>query len=303
MGLKSCGTMTTDTIILCGACIPSWSIDAVRASGSRQQSTRPAIVRVASLRERLDVRSAESRDDSSFMRIADIHASDTRRCAHNSIDLVDRVKVDVAQHRSLPAVYAVPFEQFLGSERPPPPIPTKLLHAGQTLLTIWRRTSRYLSATSSVYAGIDACCPHRNDVFVVSASNVSLLAQGRWLQRNRYPHLPLTSHTPVARRTAVLEDRCTIICFRPLRVSSYELEPRRSQFALTKLNGEQHCLHCGLYTTAFFSKFDRNEVRGLLEYSTRQSFGNSRRLRGQTNVAVISRCSHNLRPDFKTFAK
>jgi hypothetical protein len=118
------------------------------------------------------------------------------------------------------------------------------------------------------HAGVHASRWHENDVSSVSSLTSRHLTQGRWLQKRTgfHPHLPLTSHTRTARHTAVVEERCTMICFRPLRVSSYELKPRRSQLVLVKLNGEQHCLRRGLYTAVIFLRFDRNKFTPLPHY-------------------------------------
>lgn len=75
-----------------------------------------------------------------------------------------------------------------------------------------------------------------------------------------HPHLPLTAHTSIARHTALVDELCTTICFRPLRVSSYELKPRRSQSAFMKLNGDD--LVCtAAYTPQYcFSRFGRDKA-------------------------------------------
>ena len=167
---------------------------------------------------------------------------------------------------SLPAVYAVPSGHFGALSAPC----AGLRHQNCC-------TPEEASANSGVappnaclrpHAGVHASRSHENDVSTVSSLTSRLLTQVRWLQKRTgfHPHISLTSHTCIARHTAVVEERCKMICFRPLRVSSYELKSRRSQLALAKLNGEQRCLRRGLYTTAFFLRFDRNKFTRLPHY-------------------------------------
>lgn len=71
-----------------------------------------------------------------------------------------------------------------------------------------------------------------------------------------YPSL----HTQASLGTRQLWTSYARRCFRPLRVSSYELKPRRSQFPLMKLNGDNIVCTAAYTSQNCFSRFGRDKV-------------------------------------------
>jgi hypothetical protein len=238
---ESYGTMTKNTVILYGGYRQSVEqvLDTVRASSSHRQPTRTSDRPGQSLRGRLDVRSAVRLDDSRLLSIALIHASDVRFCSIlNSLD--DFVSQSYRCPAQVPAcgLCRPVCLQLLGFGAPSVSLCKLSPHSCCTLLTSIQMLVVFLPCILNyVENGCKVQC-----IPTVSTSNLRLLRiQQQTGFRHTYPSLH-TQALPGTRQS--LEEICTMICFRPLRVSPYEVKSRRSQFALTSLD----CKHSGAST-------------------------------------------------------